>query len=113
MRISSSDAPGALTFTRGRSQLLGSSVPSSGSVMHGAGALPLPPNIEAALPAAPPVTTGVEGKSLQSVPQVWTVTGGLPVVVEDEPCGLPPLNEHDASTSPSAAPIPTGHGRAP
>jgi hypothetical protein len=41
--------------------------------------------MEAALLAAPPVTIGVDGKSPQSVPQVWIVTGGLPVVDEDCP----------------------------
>ena len=62
--ICSSAAPGADTFTRGRSQLLGSSVPSSGSVMQGPAPLPAPANIDGALAGAPPVMIGAAGKSV-------------------------------------------------
>ncbi len=67
---------GADTLTRGRSQLLGSSVPCSGSAMQGPAAVPVPVNIDGALAGAPPVMIGVVGKSVHRPLHFWMVTGG-------------------------------------
>ena len=74
--IWNSDAPAPENFTRGRSQLLGSSVPSSGSAMHGPTAVPAAVNIDGALAGAPPVMIGAAGKSVHSPLHGVIFTGG-------------------------------------
>ena len=74
--ICNNDALGADTLTRGRSQLLGSSVPCSGSEMHGPAAVPVPANIDGALAGALPAMIGAVGKSVHSPLHFWMVTGG-------------------------------------
>src|SRR5882757_1630731 len=75
-----------LTLTRGRNQLLGNSVPGSGSVTHG----PAPEGDEQVLVGAPLSTTGVLGKSVQrplGPVQRMTMTPLPPW----PPAGLPPV----------------------
>src|SRR6266700_3464156 len=75
-------------FMRGRSQLFGTSVPSSGSRMQG----PAPDGDEQVLVGALPSTTGSVGKSVHRPPGPWhgvTVTGMPPL--PPTPPGLPPV----------------------